>query len=253
MDPDSNDNPEIYVAQVVDGYDPAEEAASIAQLGAAFVQSGIPMQRDGEREGFNIRGRSGSVYTCEFTSPETGRQVAVRFYIAPVQTRAFLIVAAGETGRVYGRDATLKEAAVSMDYQAPAALSKPPEPGDPLADNTPLAQQWLQKLRGRVIRQFIGGGGVTGERSRFLAADGTYTMRGNSAVAIDVGPYGEAPSASASSVRREGMAGRWRIREQQGEVFLQIVSNDGQTFLLPITWDDRNWYLDGVKSFAVDP
>jgi hypothetical protein len=266
----SDENQEFYVAQMVDDYDPLEEESSIEKLSTAFVLSGAPMRRAGEREALQIRDRNVSVYTWEFTDPETATDLAVRFYIIPDQNRAFLLVAAGEMQRVYGKDSVLREAAASMTYRSSEVSdasmaanevkttpeAKPPQAlktGGPLADNTPIAQQWLQKLRGRVIRQFIGGGGVSGERSSYLAPDGTYTMRGSASMAVDVGGYGEAPDASASSVSRNTMSGRWYIRDRNGEPHLQITLNNGQILLLAITWDNRNWYLDGVKSFAVDP
>jgi hypothetical protein len=65
--------------------------------------------------------------------------------------------------------------------------------------------------------------------------------------------WGARPAAGASAIRRESMTGRWKIRDNNGEIFLQIWTNDGQMLLLPITTDDRNWYLTGEKAFAVDP
>jgi hypothetical protein len=156
-------------------------------------------------------------------------------------------MATGEAQRINARDAQWREVAATLDFQAP----KMPQ-GGALADATPLARQWLQKLRGKLIRQFISGG-VVGERRRYLAPDGTYSMQGSSAVVIDVGPYAGAPAASASAISRQSMTGRWKIRDINGEVFLQVWTNDGRTLMLPITTDNKNWYLDGEKAFAVDP
>jgi hypothetical protein len=222
------------------------------------------MKRSGDRESFQVRARAASSYTWEFRNPQTGKDTAARFYLVPQQSRIFVIVAAGEAQRIYNRDAQMRETAGTMELAAAAMATRPPAPkqpavaaapaaGGPLADDTPAAQQWLQKLRGKVIKQFIGGGGMTGEKTRYLAPDGTYSMRGNSVVAIDVGPYGGAPTASASSISKQSVTGRWKIRDVNGQIFLQITTNDGNTSMLRITRDNRYWYLNGDKAFAVDP
>jgi hypothetical protein len=116
-----------------------------------------------------------------------------------------------------------------------------------LADNTPLAQQWLQKLRGKMIRQFYASQGMSSDKRHYLNADGTYSYRRNSMVAIDV------PGASASSIGNNNSAGRWRIRDVGGQVMLEVHYNSGETGQFRITQDARNWYLDGEKAFAVEP
>jgi hypothetical protein len=153
-------------------------------------------------------------------------------------------MAVGESGKVQSRDAQLRDISGSANFQTP----KPAAAG-PLADNTPLAQQWLQKLRGKVIYQFFGAGngGMTSESRRYLAADGTYSMRGNSVISIDV------PGMSASSVDQSGSDGRWRIRDDNGKLYLQVTRRNGDVSLMPITWDQKNWYLNGDKAFADHP
>ena len=133
-----------------------------------------------------------------------------------------------------------------MRWEAPK-----PEPSAPLADDTPLAQMWLAKLRGKAIRQFIRGGGV-GERRHLLKADGGYEYSSNFAASADVGPFGEAPSASASVTSRKARAGRWRIVDRSGAAFLQVTSEDGVR-LFALTQGEGAWFLDGEKAFAAEP
>jgi hypothetical protein len=248
FDPNRQDNPELYAALMHEGFDAAGEQEFVQELSSAFLQSGLTLTRSGEREPFSARGRTGAVYAWEFRHPATGAAYGLKFYLWAQDGRAYVVMATGEAQRINGRDAQLREVAVTLDFQAP----KMPQ-GGPLADATPLAQQWLQKLRGKVIRQFISGGGAVGEKRRYLAPDGAYSMQGGSALAIDVGPYAEAPTASASAISRQSMTGRWKIRDINGEVFLQVWTSDGRSLMLPITTDNRNWYLDGEKAFAVDP
>jgi hypothetical protein len=66
-------------------------------------------------------------------------------------------------------------------------------------------------------------------------------------VSVDV------PGASASSTGRDGVQGRWRISEANGNVFLLVQLASGETRQYRITQDARNWYLNGEKAFAVDP
>jgi hypothetical protein len=80
-----------------------------------------------------------------------------------------------------------------------------------------------------------------------LNADGSYWFRSSSMVSIDV------PGASASSTGGNGVQGRWRISEANGNVFLQVQLASGETRQYRITQDARNWYLNGEKAFAVDP
>ena len=247
-DPNRQDNPEVYVMDTQDGFEWSNEQQIVKELSSAFVQSGAQIIRGGDRQTFQANGRQGVIYHWEFRSPGMPAMYGLNIYLTAVGSRAYVALAAGEAARIQARDADLRSLVATADFQPP----RMPE-GGPLADTTPAARMWLQKLRGKVIKQFIGGGGVVGERVRFLAADGTYSMRSSSAVAIDVGPYGGAPTASASSISRNSQTGRWKIRDNGGRIFLQIWTPDGQMSMLPITTDSRNWYLNGEKAFAVDP
>jgi hypothetical protein len=244
-DPSRNDNPEVYVAGVHDAVDPAGERQLVQELSSAFLTSGVELTRAGDRQQV---AQGGAVYHWEYRTPRYPTTVGLKIYVAAAAARTFVVLGAGEAQRVNSRDLPLREILTSMDFQQP----KMPEAG-PLADNTPQAQEWLQKLRGKVIKQFSGGGGMSAEKTRFLAADGTYSMKSSSVVSIDVGPYGGAPTASASSIGRNSQTGRWKIRDENGRIFLQIWTGDGQVLMLPITRDSRNWYLNGEKAFAVNP
>ena len=71
--------------------------------------------------------------------------------------------------------------------------------------------------------------------------------KSSSMVSVDV------PGASALSTGGDDSTGRWRVRDLSGEVFLEVRYNNGNVRRMPITEDNRNWYLNGEKAFAVDP
>ena len=104
-----------------------------------------------------------------------------RYLYLPSADRAFAVVALGETERVRSHVASLRQIASSLEHRTPRIATS-----GPLADNTQAAQLWLQKLRGKTVKQFISGAGTAGERVRVLAADGTYTYRSNVAIVADV-------------------------------------------------------------------
>jgi hypothetical protein len=232
-------NQEIYVAAVQEGYSPAEEANAVRQISQNFLQNGGQAGRAGVREAF----AGGASYYWEAHDPNSGQMAGLKIYFAPAGNRAHMIVAVGQAAYLRQREGDVRAMLASFAADAP----KPIAAGGPLADNTPLAQQWLQKLRGRMIRQMYAYQGMSSDKRHYLNADGTYAFRSSSMVSVDVG------GASGLSTGRGNQRGRWRLRDIGGAVFLQIQYDDGGTGEYRITQDARNWYLNGEKAFAVDP
>jgi len=115
------------------------------------------------------------------------------------------------------------------------------------AGGSALSQQWQRKLQGKMIRQFSAYQGMSSDKRHYLNADGTYLFRSAGMVSVDTG------GASAMSSGNNALRGRWRIAEADGNVYLLIQYNDGDTGRYRLTQDARNWYMNGEKSFAVDP
>ncbi|MBI2687062.1 MAG: hypothetical protein HYX27_12165 [Acidobacteria bacterium] len=230
---------EGYIAVVQDGYNAAQEAATVRNMSKQFVEHGGEMRKAG------VRQQSGSVtsYYWEAPDPKSGKLAGLKVYLIPAGNRVNLLLAYGLAGRIAAREPELMQMVASLRKDAP----KPVPATGPLADNTPLAQQWLRKLQGKMIRQFHAYSGMSSDKRHMLFADGRYTFRSNSMVAIDV------PGASASSIGRGREEGRWQIREINGAVFLRIQYSDGSTGQYRLTQDARNWYMNGEKAFAVDP
>jgi len=239
-DSNRNDNPEAYILTVRPDYDPREEAQVVEQLSAAVAQGG---GSGGKREALTLGSRKGAAYRWDFRDPTTGTPAAFDILLAPEGSKVIVLMAAGERARVRAQDQTVRQILSSLAFVATAAAGA----NDSLADDTPLAQRWLAKLRGKLVRQFWASQGMSSDKRHMLAADGTYSYKSSSMVSVDVG------GASGLSTGRDDTTGRWRIRDISGQVYLEVQLNNGRVNRMRITQDNRNWYLNGEKAFAVDP
>ena len=236
------DNPEVYIAMMKDGYTPSDEAQFVQQLSAAFTQGNGIVQRNGVRQPMTFGARSGNAYRWDIRDPQANRNIAFDLFGAPEGSRIFVLLSVGTADRVRQREPEVRQMLASMSFEVPKVTS-----GGPLSDATPLAQQWLTKLRGRMIRQMYAYSGMSSDKYHYINADGTYRYRSSSMVSVDVS------GASALSTGNDANTGRWKIRDMSGQVFLQVQYQNGETKMMPITQDARNWYLNGEKAFAVDP
>jgi hypothetical protein len=232
----ANSQEEVYVAAVQEGYSAAEEARTVQQLSQTFLRNGAQIRRAGEREPIG----NGAAYYWEMVDPNTRQVAGLRIYFTPVGARANVIIAFGLANRIAARDSDLRSMLTSLRTAAPAQTGG-------LADSTALAEQWQQKLQGKMIRQFHAYQGMSSDKRHMLNADGTYSFHSDSVVAIDVA------GASASSIGNRNAQGRWHIRDAGGVVFLDVRYNNGETRQFRITQDAHNWYLNGEKAFAVNP
>ena len=218
---------EGYFATSKDGYEVADEPAFVRQMSQGFNQSGGVVRKAGEREAF----ANGTAYHWEVSDPKTGQLGAFSLYIVPAGTRAHVVLAVGPAEKVRTNKAALTQVVQSIRDQA-APISNSP---------------WDQKLRGKVIRQFSAFQGMSSEKKHTLGADGSYSYWSSSMVSIDV------PGASGGSFGNNTQKGRWKIVDNGGRAFLEVVYNSGQTRTFALTKDATNWYLNGEKAFAVEP
>lgn len=239
FNPNRNDNPEVYLGILRDDYDPSGEAQAVRQISAGFAQGG---GSGGQRQSARFGSRAGAIYRWEVRDPASGRLAAFDVFLTSEGRRGFLMIAAGEKARVRANDDTVRQIMASVDFTAPS-----PAAGGPLADTTPLAQRWLAKLRGKLVRQFWASQGMSSEKKHWLNADGTYAYASSSMVSIDVS------GASALSTGRDDSRGHWRIRDLGGEVFLEVRYLSGKVARMPITENNTNWFLNGEKAFADNP
>jgi hypothetical protein len=215
------------------GYNPNDEPAFVAQMSRQFQQNGGQVRRAGDRQ--SLLG-GGSAYHWEVFDPKTQQLGAFSLYLLPAADRAHVILALGPADRVRAQQANLPAILQSIRFQAlpPGVMS-------------PLARQWDDKLRGKLIRQFWASQGMSSDKKHLLRADGTYSFTSSSMVSVDV------PGASAGSFGKDDQTGRWRISESSGRPFLEVTYQSGRIRQFALTQDAKNWYLDGEKAFAVEP
>lgn len=223
---------EVYFALIQEGYTAQEELSSVRQLSEAFLKNAASVRRAGDRE--SIPG--GSAYHWEVVDPRNQQLVALSIYIVPAGARAHLVVAGGPAENVRAQRSALLPVVQSIRYQ-------PPPPGV----LSGVTRPWDQKLRGKVVRQFWASQGMSSDKKHYLNADGSYAYWSNSLVSVDV------PGASAGSIGKDNQRGRWSVVERAGAPYLQMIYNNGESKLLAITQDARNWYLNGEKAFAIEP
>src|SRR4051812_27849759 len=148
---------EIYVAVSQTGYSIADERQFVEQMSAGFMRRGAQLVRPVEREAFTAGARPAALHIWGVVGAATEKRYGLRMYLSSMGSRAFAIVAMGPADLVRSHDSELRQVLSGMDF---AAYEMPA--GAPLADGTPLAQQWLAKLRGKAVKQFISGGGAAG-------------------------------------------------------------------------------------------
>lgn len=115
VDPNREDNPEVYSLWSVEA-DKTSEEEYIKTLRARFKQSGTKVERDGDLEPFSMPGRAGVIYTFDFTHPERNAPYRIRVFAMQHKGRPLLLVATGQRERLMARDAVLREIARSIEW-----------------------------------------------------------------------------------------------------------------------------------------
>lgn len=245
FDPRRDDNPEVYLVAMRDDYDPRSEAQVVRQMSAAMTQQG---GSGGARQPATFGTRQGAVYRWNVGHQRSGQPLAFDVYLAARESHAVVLIAVGSQPQVRARDLALRQilASVTTPADATPATSDAPSAAGTLADATPLAQRWLKKLRGQTVRQFWASQGMSSDKKHWFNADGSYRFWSASMVSISV------PGAGALGTDGDDVRGRWQIREQSGQVFVEVRTTNGQVRRMRITEDNRNWYLNGEKAFVTD-
>ncbi len=115
VDPNREDNPEVYSLWSVEA-DKTSEEEYIKTLRARFKQSGTKVERDGDLEPFSLPGRPGVIYTFDFMHPERNAPYRIRVFAVQHKGRPLLLVATGQRERLMARDAVLREIARSIEW-----------------------------------------------------------------------------------------------------------------------------------------
>jgi hypothetical protein len=139
----------------------------------------------------------------------------------------------------------------------PAAPAQPAQGeggGGGIHDGTPLAQEWVQHLAGKMATRrsssvSTGPGGVDGGMSSrtdvHLCPSGEFAFQGRSRLSLDVG--GVAGNSRGDS---QG-AGRWRILTQGNVAGIELRYNDGSVELYRLDYQNGQTLVDGQRWLVV--
>ena len=200
------------------------------------------------RSGVGVRG------TWAGTNVQTRQAIQIRMYATTVNGLAIVLFAAGQTGKLDVREIALRDIALSVAATTATSAQSAPSSGPQTSANTdrsPIAQQWLQRLRGKKLTKMSSyssgsSGGMSSKTEIYLQPDGRFQGRSESSVAI----YVEGANGSSGGVQKA--AGTWRIYAKEGRAILETKYENGQiesSFL-----EDRNGqtFINGKRVFVTE-
>lgn len=238
---------ELYLAAAHSGYKGLDDPKLIADLQQEFAK---PELGAGERKPFTASGgRPGLALSWNVTEPSSGEPMAIRLYLTSGGGNVLVVLGVGLRPNVAKWEAHLQRVAAGIDFNT--RLAKEAEGS--LSDSSALAKSWIERLRGKKLTFLRTSQYETAKKVMILAADGTFTLAGNSLASISVGPYAEAPAATASAIGRQGAEGRWRIVSRGNQAFLVLKASDGSQAEYELTLRGTATHLDGVRWFVTDP
>ena len=199
------------------------------------------------RSGVGVRG------TWAGTNVQTRQAIQIRMYATTVNGLAIVLFAAGQTGKLDAREIALRDIALSVAAAtATSAQSAPSGPQTPAnIDRSPIAQQWLQRLRGKKLTKMSSyssgsSGGMSSKTEIYLHANSSFQGRSESSVSI----YVEGANGSSGGVQKA--AGTWRIYVKDGRAILEMKYENGQTESSLL--EDRNGqtFINGKRVFVTE-
>jgi hypothetical protein len=113
VDPDREDNPEIYTVRPSGEGAAGGEKALVAEMRETLVSQGVKLTEEPRPEAF---GKRGSIYTLDFVHPARKAAFRVRVYSMQSKGRTIALIATGLRERVASRDKALRDVAASLDY-----------------------------------------------------------------------------------------------------------------------------------------
>jgi hypothetical protein len=119
--------------------------------------------------------------------------------------------------------------------------------------DTPLAQQWDQRLRGKKLTQLSsyssggGGGGYTSERVAYFCRDGRFLFFSSSSVSM----YGNNGGMGSSSGQNR-ITGIWRVVTEGDVAAIEIRNDRGEHGYLRLAFQQGKTFIDGTRTFVTD-
>jgi hypothetical protein len=233
---------EIYAVAFMEGYSSLDDPKL-----ARDMQQGIASGTAAARQGVfqDASGRNGKSLQWQFNHPQNGVPVTVQVYLTSSSGAVYGITAIGASRLVARNQAAIERAAATVTYGAQQARAA----AGSMSDGNPASQNWLQRIRGRQLIQMSSSQYHTSKKVLTLNADGTFTFWSNSLASINVGEYGQAPSASAMSANRDAGDGRWRVVTRGGQAYLELRTREGAS-TYELTAQGTATYMDGVRTYV---
>jgi hypothetical protein len=186
-------------------------------------------------------------------NPTIGQQVQLRMYATTLNGLAIVVFAVGQASKLEPHETALRDLAASIAPSTAAAnTAKPAAPTAPTNDRSPLAQQWLQRLRGKKLVQMSsynsggGSGGYSSKTEIYLNADSTFQARSESSVSVYV------PGANGGSSGAQKAAGAWRIYVKDNQAVLEMKYSNGQIETNILQANGEQTFINGKRWFVVE-
>ncbi len=228
----------------VDAADP-RFTAELDQLAAqipGFSKVGTT-QNYKTKSGVGVRG------TWAGVNLQTRQPIQIRMYATTVNGLAIVLFAAGQTGKLDARETALRDIALSVMTTTAAPPSTSQTPIN--IARSPLAQQWLQRLRGKKLTMMSGyssgsSGGMSSKTEIYLLADGSFQARSESSVSIYV------PGANGGSSGVQKAAGSWRIYVKDTQALLEMKYENGQIETNALQANGEQTFINGKRWFVTE-
>ncbi len=117
VDPEKEDNPEIYSIRVPRSQGSAAERDFIEDLKAELKGSNIVPDRGGGIENFSEPGLGGAIYTFDFAHPRQKVPYRIRVFAMSAKGKLLFLIANGHRAKVEARDRVLREVARSFHWK----------------------------------------------------------------------------------------------------------------------------------------
>lgn len=186
------------------------------------------------------------------TNQTTRQQIQLRLYATTLNGLAIVLFAAGLPNKLDAHEAILRDIATSITKPSAPATANAQKTTPATNDRSPLAQQWLQRLRGKKLTMLSsynsggGGGGMSSKAEIYLHADGSFQGRSESSVSIYV------PGASGGSSGVQKAAGTWRIYTKDGQALLEMKYETGQIETNSLQANGEQTFINGKRWFVTE-
>lgn len=231
----------------VDAADP-RFTAELDQLAAQLPG----FSKVGTTQNYKTKSGSGVRAIWAGRNQTTGQQIQIRMYATTLNGLAIVLFAAGLPNKLDAHETMLRDIAASVSTTTAATNAVPKNTAPAANDRSPLAQQWLQRLRGKkltMLSSYNSGGGSGGMSSKteiYLNADGTFQGRSESSVSIYV------PGANGGSSGVQKAAGTWRIYVRDGQALLEMKYENGQIETNALQANGEQTFINGKRWFVTE-